>query len=94
MTDDNDTNWDDVSFIISSAYRREVMYALDEGPATPSSIAESTEYDISHVSRALRSLRERELTELLVPEGRKKGRIYGATEHGEKAVEVIEDRGL
>ena len=74
--------WDEIGYIISSKYRVTVLQELSEGPATPSRIATDSNISIAHVSRALQELRDRELVELLVPEDRRKGRIYGITENG------------
>lgn len=78
MTDD----WDLIGFVISSQYRLVVLRQLTDGPASPSMIADESGHQISHISRALNELRARSLVELLVPEDRKKGRIYGLTEQG------------
>lgn len=77
------TDWDEISFVISSQYRVAVIERLMEGPATPSQISKDTGLAIAHVSRALQKLRERNLVELLVSEDRRKGRVYGITEKGE-----------
>jgi DNA-binding MarR family transcriptional regulator len=74
-----------VSFIVSSQYRESVVEELTDGMSTPSKIAESQDRSIAHVSRALCEMRERGLVELLVPESRKKGRIYAITDKGEEA---------
>lgn len=75
-------NWDEVGYILSSGYRKLVLKQLAVGPATPSQIATSIDLSISHVSRALAQLRDHDLAELLVSEDRRKGRVYGITEHG------------
>jgi DNA-binding transcriptional ArsR family regulator len=90
MTND----WDTVGFVVSSRYRIVVLRRLAEGPASPSTIAADADVAISHVSRALSELREYSLVELLVPEPRKKGRIYGLAESGEEVWERIESAGL
>mgnify|MGYP000262410024 CR=1 FL=1 len=86
--------WDAVGFVISSEYRVLVLDRLTSGPATPSRIAEDTGLAITHVSRALQTLREQSLVELLVPEQRKKGRIYGATDRGVQIWELIQTKDL
>lgn len=86
--------WEEIGFVISSQYRVAVLRRLSEGPATPSQIAETADLSISHISRALHGLRERDLVELLVPEERKKGRIYGVTDHGRKIWTRIEKENL
>lgn len=86
--------WDEIGYVISSNYRTEVLGCLASGPATPSRIAEETNISIAHVSRALQELRERSVVELLVPEDRRKGRIYGITEKGDRVWEEMEAENL
>lgn len=87
-------DWDDVSFVISSRYRTAVLQRLAVGPATPSQIAADADVGISHVSRALQRLRDRELVELLVSDDRKKGRVYGLTEYGTDVWDKIEAENM
>jgi DNA-binding MarR family transcriptional regulator len=96
MTGNNTANdeWDDVSFVISSTYRDAVLTRLAASPTTPSQIAADRQMDISHASRALGELRERGLVELLVPEERKKSRIYGLTDRGSDILALIEEQEL
>lgn len=82
---------DALSLVIASRYRRVVVAALRDGPATPSTIADETDVDIAHVSRALQRLREADLATLLVDEERKKGRVYALTDGGEQLVETYGD---
>lgn len=83
-TDTDSTDiYDTVGFVQNSTYRLTVIDQLDARPSTPSDIAEQTAVDIAHISRALQDLREHGVAELLVPEDRKRGRIYGLTDHGE-----------
>ncbi len=86
--------WDEIGFVISSRYRVAVLRRLDEGPTTPSRIAEDSGFAIAHISRALRRLRDRDLVELLVSEDRKKGRVYGITEKGERIWEQIQAENM
>ncbi|SFS07750.1 hypothetical protein SAMN05216559_3283 [Halomicrobium zhouii] len=88
------SEWDDVSYVISSRYRIATLKRLSDSPATPSRIAEDTDLSVAHVSRALQELRDHELTELLVSEDRKKGRVYGITDHGEAVWETIEAENM
>lgn len=90
MTDD----WDEIGFIISSKYRVRVLKRLVEGPATPSKISEDEDISIASVSHALKQLRERDLVDLLVDEDRRKGRVYGITERGERLWTEIQNREL
>lgn len=86
--------YETAGFIISSRYRIQAVRSLHERPSTPSGIAEQFDVSIAHVSRALGELRERELVELLVPEDRKKGRIYGLTEEGADLIDDLETLGV
>lgn len=88
------SDWDQVSFVISSRYRIQTLRHLASGPATPSQIAEDESVGIAHISRALQELRDRALTDLLVSEDRKKGRVYGITEKGQEVWETIEAENL
>lgn len=87
-------DWDDIGYVISSRYRVLVLRRLADSPATPSQIAHEGECSIAHASRALTELREHDLVDLLVPEERKKGRVYGVTERGEEIWETIEVENL
>lgn len=89
-----DDTWDDIGYVISSRYRVEVLRYLAEGPATPSQIASDYDISITHISRAIQHLRDRSLVDLLVPEDRKKGRVYGMTEKGEELWQRIEAENL
>lgn len=88
------TDWDEISYVISSTYRVETLGRLADGPSTPSGIAEDTGQSIAHVSRALSDLESRDLVELLVSEHRQKGRVYGITDAGQTIWETIEAENL
>jgi predicted transcriptional regulator len=89
-----DSDWDDVSYVISSQYRIAVLRELSSGPSTPSQIADNTDNSIAHISRALSDLREKSLVDLLVSEERTKGRVYGTTERGDIVWEKIQKANL
>jgi DNA-binding MarR family transcriptional regulator len=88
------TEWDDVSYVISSRYRIATLRRLSDGPATPSRIADETDLSVAHVSRALQELRDHTLVELLVSEDRKKGRVYGITDRGNQVWQTIETENM
>lgn len=88
------TEWDEISFVISSRYRTAALKRLSDGPATPSQIASDVDLGIAHVSRALQELRERGLVDLLVSDDRKKGRVYGVTDSGTEVWKKIEAENL
>lgn len=88
------SEWDAAGYVTSSKYRRGVVEHLHEhGSAIPSEIAAATEHALPHVSRALGQLREQGLVELLVPEERRRGRLYGLTKLGATAVERLAREG-
>jgi DNA-binding transcriptional ArsR family regulator len=94
MGEHGSRDWDLIGFVISSQYRVAVVRHLAEGPATPSRIAAEEGYRVAHVSKALSALRDRSVVELLVPEERTKGRIYGLTPKGERTWERINDQKI
>jgi len=94
MTIMENDDWDHVSFVISSRYRVATLQRLANGPATPSQVASDADVRITHVSRALQELRERDLVDLLVSDDRKKGRVYGLNETGREVWETIEAQNM
>ncbi|KAB1191221.1 MULTISPECIES: winged helix-turn-helix domain-containing protein [Haloferax] len=90
----DDVRWDDIGFVISSRYRVDVIERLDDGPATPTQIASDSKCPVAHVSRAIQELRDRSIVELLVPEDRTKGRVYGITDDAEGLWKVIEGQQM
>lgn len=87
-------DWDEIGYIISSRYRVIVLQQLAEGPSTPTQLAAETGQNLSNVSRALQHLRSRDLVELLVPESRKKGRVYSITDKGTHLWDRLEAENL
>lgn len=81
---------DDVRFVHATTYRRVLLERLVTGPATPTQLATETDYTLSYVSLGLGELREQGLIELLVPDDRKRGRVYGSTERGVAVWETID----
>lgn len=91
---DETDQWDQIGFVISSKYRQAVLEQLVKTPSTPSSIASRTGLHVSHISRALQTVAERSLVELLVSKDTTKGRIYGLTDRGEQLWRRIEAEGM
>lgn len=88
---DKDT-WDALGFVTASKYREGVLRQLAaDGAQTPTTLSDETGFGMPHVSRCLSELRDEDLVELLVPESRRKGRYYGATEYGEEIVGTVTD---
>lgn len=84
---------DGLGHVAASDHRETTVRRLTDSPATPSVIAEDIGLDTSHVSRALKSLRGKDLVELLVDEDRRKGRVYALTAEGEEVVEFLDEMG-
>ena len=79
-----------VAAVAASPYRRTVLeHLVDDGPDAPGKIAEATGVEIAHVSRALGQLQDVDGVELLVPEETRKGRVYGPTDAGERALATL-----
>ncbi len=79
------TNWEDISFVNSSSYRKKILEKLKE-PKTPSSLSKELEINKTHISRALAELLEKKLAICLTPESRK-SKIYVISEYGKKIFE-------
>jgi DNA-binding transcriptional ArsR family regulator len=82
-------NWESVSYVLSSEVRTRVLRALKVDKATPSRLAEQIDQPLSHVSRALRELLEKELVICLTPK-RRKARLYEITENGSEVLDRID----
>jgi len=91
MKEVEDSDWMLIGYITASDYRSRVLDALNESPATPTTIGDRTGLELTHVSRTLSELRERDIVELLVPEDTHKGRIYGLTDTGEAAADRAQE---
>ena len=79
------TNWEDISFVDSSSYRRKILEKLDK-PKTPSTLSKELNLNKTHVSRSLSELIDRKLIICLTPESRK-SKIYTISEYGKKILE-------
>jgi len=75
--------WDELSFM-QGKLRRACLFALENGPRTPSFISRTLGANLSHVSRALRELEAKGFVKCMtnVP----KNKIYQITEDGKKIV--------
>ena len=82
-------NWEVVSFVFSSEARLHTLRSLKTKKATPSQIAEQVDQPLSHVSRALRELQDKDLVVCLTP-NRTKARLYAITPEGADILSKIE----
>lgn len=90
-----DEIWSIVGSVIASKYKREILYYLSKGAATPKQISNGTDIRINHVSNYLIRLADDDLLECLNPDA-KMGRLYKLTEKGEEIFGIINklDRDL
>jgi DNA-binding HxlR family transcriptional regulator len=86
-------DYDALSFVTRSKYRRLALRELQDRPKTPKEVTEAVGHDhMSHLTRAIQQLREEGLVELLVDEDVEKGRYYGVTNAGEEIADELEER--
>jgi len=81
-------NWDLIGFVISSDYRKKLLFTLKERPKTPKELSKETKLCFSHVSITLKKLSEKNLVKCLNPI-MKKGRVYSITDKGDKILESL-----
>ena len=84
--------WDTTSFIIRSSYRKKVFLELSR-PKRPSQIAKTLNLRLTHITRALRELKQKNLIKCLNPE-EAIGRFYELTSKGKnvlKEVKILEE---
>ena len=78
------TKWEDVSFVISSSYRKKILSKLGS-PKTPTTLSHELEINKTHISRGLNELEQRKIIKCLTPESNK-GKLYVISEYGKKVL--------
>ena len=81
-------DWETVSYVFSSELRLKILLELSKSKNTPKQLSLSLKHPMSHVSKALKQLNEKQLVECLTPD-RKKGRLYNITELGGQVLDEI-----
>lgn len=81
-------NWSLIGYIIRSSYRKKVFIALKKQPLRPSEISRETGLRLTHVTRALRELKKKNLVKCLNPQ-EKFGRFYILTPKAKKLIKKI-----
>ena len=79
--------WNDISFIISSKYRKIVLESV-KTHKTPTGISKELKIQRAHVSRALIELGKEKLVECLTP-NKRKGRLYIITHKGREILKNL-----
>lgn len=80
--------WELLSFI-QGRTRCLCLKKLATGPKTPGMIAKSSQVHLSHISRALRELSEKEIAECVTPDTTK-NRFYRITNLGKKLLQELD----
>lgn len=88
MANNINMEWENVGFILASEYRKILLLKLKARPRTPKYLASETNLPLSHVSKTLKELSEKNLIRCLTP-SLKKGKIYGLTENGRKILKKL-----
>ena len=83
------TKWEDVSFILASKCREDVLKML-ENPKTPSGISKEIKINKTHISRALKELRDKKIIVCLTPNSNK-GKLYIISGYGKKILKKIKE---
>jgi predicted transcriptional regulator len=83
-----ETNWDEISFILSGKHRKNVLKLL-ETPKTPTQLTEQTKLHFNQISRTIQELESKGFVECLNPK-QKLTRFYRITEKGKSLLTNIE----
>ena len=81
------TKWDDVSYLISSSYRKRIMEKL-ESPKSPSKLSKELNINKTHISRALSELEKKNMIKCLTP-NMTKGKLYVISYYGKEILEEV-----
>lgn len=86
---DDPTLLDQAAYVLGSRYRKAIVNELESSPTTPSQIADRNELSLSHVSRALSELREKDLVRSHSSDSRTK--LYVLTTRGNRVADLVAD---
>ncbi len=81
------TKWEDVSFIISSGYRKKVLKNL-ENPKIPSRLSGEIGINKTHISKVLKELESKKMIKCLTPNSNK-GKLFVISGYGKKILSEI-----
>lgn len=82
--------WELMSFVMASKIRIKILISLKEGIKTPKQLANEINTHLSHVSRALKELSEKDLIECLTPKVHK-NKFYTITKRGKQLLKKISE---
>lgn len=80
-------DWDSVSFVMSGKLRFRILIELKNSHKTPSDLATLFKVPISHISKTIKELEEKDLVKCLTPE-RRKMKLYMITKKG---IEILNE---
>lgn len=80
---------DEAAYVIGSQYRTSVLETLADQPSTPTQIAEQHDVAVSHVSRALSELSDRDIVQSHSSGSRTK--LFSLTSHGEEVASLVNE---
>ena len=81
------TKWNNISFILSSNYRKKVLQNL-ETPKMPSKLSKILDINKTHISRALKELESKKMIKCLTPNSNK-GKLYVISDYGEDILKEV-----
>jgi predicted transcriptional regulator len=87
--DDSASDLDQAAYVLASKYRQSVVESLKQSPTTPTEIADQNSVQISHISRALGELREKELVQS--HSGGSRTKLYTLTDNGEVVADLLDE---
>ncbi len=82
------TKWDDVSYVLSSSYRKRTLEKLDS-PKTPSTLSKEVNINKTHVSKTLSELEGKNMITCLTKNAIK-GKLYIISEYGKEILKEVE----
>lgn len=81
-------NWNLISFVTSSTLRFKVLIELNKKPKIPTKLSKDLSEPISHISKTLSELEEKNLVVCLTPE-RRKSKFYKNSQLGKDILSEI-----
>ena len=79
--------WENISFIISSQYRKDVLRNLDK-PKTPTQLSKELNINKTHISKTLKELESKNVVKCLTPNSNK-GRLYIISNYGKETLREV-----
>jgi len=78
-------DWNKYGYIVASGYRKRIILSIGKAPKTPKQVAVETGLRLSHVSKVLHELVNKDLIKCITP-NLSKGKLFNLTKTGENIV--------